>query len=194
MTQTKLPRHFALCGNPKSGKSLVQEILWKKFGIRPIDDGEPLREFGITHLGLTTEQVYTQAGKLENATINGNTWPVRKILGELGNAFEGMFGKNIMPWMAVNKLRNDLGSFSYGSVRRDQGAFYKQRGGVVIEIINPLAGPSTYEFDQYDRGIVDYRINNDALARGMTQTEALADLEMKVVSLVEGLAMIRRAA
>lgn len=191
-----LPRFIALCGNPKSGKSLVQEILHKTYGVKPVDDGWPLREFAINNLGLDYEQVTTQEGKKEWITILGRTWQVREILGELGNRLEAMFGAHIMPFMAVASCGKRTGQhFSFGSVRRDQGLFYKSLdSALVIGIENPLAGPSPYEFDQFDRSTVDVWINNDALARGMSPELAREDLEMKVWAALEGWALKQKAA
>lgn len=179
-----LPLYIALCGNPKAGKSLVQEILQQIYAITPVDDGAPLREFAVTNLGLNWEQVTRQAGKLEFVEILGRTWQVREILGELGNALEAKFGKDILPFIALKRCERLEGPFSFGSVRRDQGKVYKAKGGIVIEIENPDALPSTYEFDQFDRSIVDYTIHNDALFHGANPTEARIDLERKVLAII----------
>lgn len=180
-----LPRFIALCGNPKSGKSLAQEILKELYGTAPVDDGAPLREFAMQNLGLTRDQVFTQSGKLETVEILGRQWQVRELLGELGNRYEGMFGKDILPFIAINRAdQAKAPSFSFGSVRRDQGRMYQARGGIVIEIVNPGAGPSNYEFDQYDRSIVDYRVMNDGLFRGLPPVEARKDLELKLVAVI----------
>lgn len=155
----KFPPLIALCGNPKSGKSEVQRIL-EKHGVVPVDDGLPLRTFGMRWFGLTKDQVFTQAGKLETIQIDGKDWEVRKILGELGNALEAKFGPNVMPFMACNNLTEGL-SYSFGSVRRRQGAYYQERGGIVLEITRPGVEPSGNEFDTYDTSIVDCVIEND---------------------------------
>jgi len=192
-----LPRYIAICGNPKSGKSEVQKILNRAYGVQPVDDGEPLREFAIRNLGLSYEDAYTQEGKLRSTTICGEEWQNRKVLGELGNALEKTFGKHIMPFMAVQATKR-LGharAFSFGSVRRDQGLFYKQAGcALVLEVANPSAGPSNYEFDQFDRSAVDITIQNDALFRGFTRERALEDLEMKVRAAIDGWCLVQKAA
>ncbi|WP_029029852.1 hypothetical protein [Salinarimonas rosea] len=189
-----LPRFIALCGNPGSGKSLVAEILQTRYGVQPVDDGWPVRDFAIRHLGMTETQVTTQDGKRETVQIAGAEWQVRKALGEAANALERTFGAHAMPWMAVLRCERSgrEGPFSFASVRRDQGRFYKARGGVVVEIANPLAKPTGHEFDEYDRTCVDYTIENDALAHGCDPAIARADLEMKVDELVE--VMLLRAA
>ena len=190
-----IPRFVALCGNPKSGKSLVQEILLNNYGVQPIDDGGPLREFAVNNLGLTWDQVRTQEGKLEMVEILGKSWQVRKILGELGNVLEAMFGKHIMGYMAVARCSGTIGSFSFGSVRRDQGKYYKAAGdAVVIGIRNPLALPTGNEFDTFDESTVDVWIENDALAKGMTPFEGRKDLEKKIHQIVIDLTWAKAAA
>lgn len=176
-----LPRYIALCGNPGAGKSEVQDILRQFFDVGPVDDGEPLRKFAMTYFGLTKEQVYTQEGKLQEVEVAGRLWQCRKVLGEFGNALEATFGKHIMPHMAMQVAdKSGWGSNSFGSVRRDQGLAYKDRGGVVIGIVNPDAPPSGNEFDTFDTTIVDIWIVNDALSKGWGKAEARRDLEHKV--------------
>jgi hypothetical protein len=177
-----LPRFIAICGYPKSGKSTVQEILSQNYGVQPVDDGGPLREIAMMYLGLTPHQVFTQEGKNERVFILNNPWTVREILGELGNRFEGMFGKHIMPYMATRQLED--GPYSFGSVRRDQGLFYKQHGGVVLGVRNPDAKPSGFEFDEFDASVVDYWITNDFLARGMDPHDARLELAKAIQQVI----------
>jgi hypothetical protein len=179
------PRLIALCGHPKAGKSLVQEILYKDFGHQPVDDGAILRRFGMNECGLTTNQVHTQLGKLETVEIAGKVWVVRELLGVYGNKIEEMFGKWGIPWFATRDL-DPAKNYSFGSVRRDQGAFYKQLGGLVVGINNPTAGPSQYEFDRFDESLVDVWIQNDAQSRGLDFAAGYADLRSKVLAAIAG--------
>jgi hypothetical protein len=165
----KLPHIIAICGYPGAGKTEVQKIL-AEVGVQFADDGFPMRDFAMRHLGLTHNDVYTQEGKTDVSEIAGAYWQNRKILGELGNKFEELFGPHIMPFMATRKLI-EVASYSFGSVRRDQGAFYKNLGGVVIGVTRPGVGPSGNEFDEFDHAIVDYWIRNDG---------SLDDLRFKV--------------
>jgi hypothetical protein len=178
-----LPRFIALCGHPKAGKSLVQEILREHYDVEPVDDGAVLREFAVKQLGLTWDDVRTQEGKLRHTSILDKHWQHRDLLGTLGKQLEDMFGEHIMPYIAARRCAPHT-HYSFGSVRKTQGHFFKQEGGVVIGVRNPLAQASGYDFDQFDESIIDYWINNDALALGLTGEAAVADLTMKVHHMV----------
>ncbi|SCW95567.1 hypothetical protein [Ancylobacter rudongensis] len=173
------PRLVALCGNPTSGKTEAARIL-AEFGYELVDDGRPLRQIAIEYLGLTRDQVYTQEGKLEFVELNGRRIQVREILGELGNAFEEKFGGDIIPLMS-SRLLDPAKRYVFGSVRRKQGLFWRKQGARVLEIVNPLAGPSAFEFDSFDRSAVHSVIINNGLARHLPVEEARADLRAKLV-------------
>jgi hypothetical protein len=174
-----LPSLIALCGHPTSGKSTAAEVLGALEGYTLVDDGKPLREIAKSYFGLTHDQVYTQAGKLEQVELNGRTMTVREILGELGNAFEAKFGADIIPIMSHNSL--PAGQLSvFGSVRREQGAYWRGHGALVLEIFAPDVGPSPYEFDRYNAAHCHYHIHNDGLSRGLSPAEARVDLGVKL--------------
>ncbi len=199
-----LPRYIAFCGVPKSGKSLAQDILRDSYGVEPIDDGAILREFAMQNLGASHDQVHTQEGKvspafwpngdpmLDDRTGEHMTW--RRVLGLLGNQYEAMFGKFVMPMTACARIANLPGPFSFGSVRRDQGMYYKNNGGIIIEIVNPQAIPTGNEFDEYDASICDYRIYNDALARGLSNFAGAMDLKHKIQAVVHAITSQKIAA
>jgi hypothetical protein len=176
-----LPRLIALCGHPKSGKSEAQIILQKTLGYQPVDDGEALRAFAINQLGLSITDVYTQEGKSRYTEILDKSWQNRDILGTLGKQLEDMFGEHIMPWMAMRKL-DPTKRYSFGSVRKNQGIFFKRHGGIVMEIKNPDAKSSRYEFDKYNTSIIDIEILNDALNNGLPVEEAREDLQSKIIT------------
>jgi hypothetical protein len=180
-----LPQLIALCGNPGSGKSEAQKFLNNAFGYQPVDDGEALRDFAISHFGLSIKDVYTQEGKDRYTEIANERWQNRNILGTLGKQLEEAFGEHIMPWMATRKL-NPHKRYSFGSVRKTQGAFFKQLGGIVIEIQNPDAPASPYEFDRYDQTYVDATIINDGLHRGFERNFALLDFHTKLAFILNG--------
>lgn len=180
---SNLPRLIALCGNPTSGKSTAAEIINEAYGHELADDGLPLRKIAMDYLGLTADQVFTQAGKLEFVTINGREWQVREILGEIGNAFEEKFGGDIIPIMSHNA--RPKGSYSvFGSVRREQGRYWREQGALVLEIENPLAGPSKFEFDTYNPAYAHAKIKNDGLARGLSPEVARKDLAEKLFAII----------
>lgn len=174
MTPT-LPRFVALCGNPLAGKTTAAEILRDNFGYQIVDDGLALRLIAMHHLGLTADQVFTQAGKLEVVTINGRDWVVRKVLGEIGNAFEEKFGADVIPEMAMRALPS-IGRFVFASTRREQCGYYRSMGALVLEIENSLAGASIYEFDRYNRAHAHATVANEGLAQGMSKLDAWNDL------------------
>lgn len=144
------PRLIALCGNPGSGKSKVAEILQAEYGYEISDDGLPLRQMAMQYLGLTHDQCFTQAGKLEKLDLVGREWQARGVLGEIGNAFEEKFGGDVIPFMSY-RIQDPAKSYVMGSVRREQGQFWASKGALVVEVINSYAGPSKFEFDKYNR-------------------------------------------
>ncbi|RWI35403.1 hypothetical protein [Mesorhizobium sp.] len=186
----KLPAYIGLCGNPKSGKSEAQKILHELYGYEPVDDGHVLREFAVNKLGLSWDDVQTQAGKARYTEILGKNWQNRDILGTLGKQLEDMFGEQIMPFIATRGL-DPAKRYSFGSVRKTQGHFFKEAGGVVIQIMNPIAPPSPYAFDNFDYKAVDYTIHNDGLARHLPVEEARADLKAKIVGVMSQIADVR---
>lgn len=177
------PQLIGLCGNPLSGKSTAAEIISSIYGHKLADDGLPLRKMAMDYLGLTFDQVFTQAGKLEKVMINGREWVVREILGEIGNAFEDKFGGEVIPMMSHNAQPKGT-SAVFGSVRREQGRYWREHGALVLEIVNPLAGPSPYAFDLYNPAYAHYQIQNDGLARGMSPRAAKADLAEKLTKAI----------
>jgi hypothetical protein len=166
-----LPRLIALCGNPLAGKSTAAEILRDTLGYEIADDGLPLRRIAMDYLGLTEAHVFTQTGKQQTVEVNERDWIVRDVLGEIGNAFEEKFGSAIIPQMTHRTL--DPGKrYVMASVRRDQGLYWAAQGALVLEIINPQAGPSPFEFDSFNPAPVACRVLNDGLACGATSDQA----------------------
>jgi hypothetical protein len=153
---------IALCGAPQSGKTEVQKHLVEHYGAVAVDDGWPLRDFAIRHFGLSNWHVNTQAGKASFVKVpGGRLMRVRDILGEIGNKIEEAFGADAIPEMALQRATaQNVGLLVFGSVRRQQGAFYKRHGATVIEIIRP-GYPVVNEFDQYDKSVVDRTIINN---------------------------------
>lgn len=182
-----LPQFIAFCGHPGCGKTTAAEILVETFNCKILDTGMPLREIAVRHLGLDWDQVMTQEGKASFVDINGIGWQVRKILGDLGKKFEDLFGEEIMPFMSHQSVMDEIENgeqttYIDPSCRKVQGHYWKRNGGIVIGIRNPLTHPSIYEFDAFDEAAVDFWIDNDGLAKGMSKEEAMRDLEGKLVN------------
>lgn len=160
MTSPALPPYIALCGKPTAGKTTVAEVLDLLYGYKLADDGQFLRQIAMNQFGLSYHQVHTQAGKLEKVVINGEEMTVRDVLGRIGNGFEQQFGANVIPELAHKTLKPGQ-RYVFGSVRREQAAYHKSRGALVIEVQNQFATPSPYEFDQYNPAHIDLAIVND---------------------------------
>lgn len=182
----RYPRFIAFCGNPKSGKSTAQEILSKDRNYLPIDDGFVLREFAVNKLGLSWDDVQTQEGKKRTTSILGKDWEHRILLGEFGKVLEDLFGEHIMPFIATRNLYPNA-RYSFGSVRKTQGHFFRQNGGIVIEIINPMAPPSGNAFDQYDTTAVDRTVINDGLLKFDDPDRARAHFRADLLAAVDAI-------
>lgn len=183
MNQSAYPSIIALCGNPTAGKSTAAQIINELYGHELADDGLPLRKIAIDYLGLTPEQVFTQAGKLEMVEINGRMWQVREILGEIGNAFEEKFGGDVIPLMSHNARPKGSRSV-FGSVRREQGRYWREKGAMVIEVLNPDAGPSKFKFDAYNPEYCHHQVVFDGMSRGLTYEEAKVELAGKLIDII----------
>lgn len=167
----EFPQFIAICGYPNSGKTTIQNIMKEKYGVIPVDDGGVLREIAMKYFSLSWADVHTQEGKLNHTTICGKKWQNRDILGTLGNKLEEMFGDQALPWLTLNRLNIQPGQlYSFGSVRKNQGITYKKAGGIVIEMVRPGCSPN-YEFDKYDKTLVDFSIFNDNIPTWKTALE-----------------------
>lgn len=161
-----LPQIIALCGNPKSGKSLTAELLASEFGYTVVDDGAFLREIAMSNFGLSKDDVTTQEGKSRTVVVNGSEMTVRELLGRLGNAFENEFGANVIPEIALNRARQLPGPYVFQSVRREQGAYYRAQGGEVWHVDSP-APASEFAFDAYNLDHVTDTISNPGAEGGI---------------------------
>lgn len=150
---------IALCGYPNSGKSTVQTILTEEYGVIPIDDGRALRDIAKITLGLTEDDVTTQEGKTKTVTVLGREMSVRDYLGRIGSALETEFGDWIVPEIHARACDPNK-HYSFGSVRRDQGHFYRAQGGLVVEIRRDGAKPLV-PADLYDPAPIRYTIFNN---------------------------------
>jgi hypothetical protein len=177
------PALIALCGAPGCGKSEVQSFLFKRWSVEAVDDGFPMRDFAMRHCGARLLDVVTQAGKAQVWEFpGGERLEMRQFLGRMGNAIEAILGAGAIPAMALNSTkRSKATAFCFGSVRRNQGAFYKRHGATVVEITRK-GHECVNEFDRYDALSVDHTITNDG---------TLADLEKSVTALFGPLLSVR---
>lgn len=183
----------ALCGYPKTGKSTVQEALFKRFGILPVDDGRALRDACKALYGLTEWHVSSQEGKASYVRVGGekhrdaNGQPVlvqvRQLLGDLGVDVEARHGAEYIPENAIGQARafylatgTPMPAFSFGSVRRNQGNVYRRHGGIVIGVRRE-GYTAQYDFDIYDESLVDLWIDNDAPSAEAFQQKVIAVLD-----------------
>lgn len=146
------PLLIALCGAPGSGKTEIQRILNKYFGIMPIDDGYPLRLLAVSGLGVSMDDCLSQDGKAKRVALGSRNEEIRWWLGEFGKALESHFGENIIPEMALEatrrlKIDSDTMGFSFGSVRRNQARVYTNAGGFVFYVERPMKS-GLYDFDK----------------------------------------------
>lgn len=161
------PLYIALCGKPTVGKDTVAKILSSRMKAAVIDDGLPLRLAAPHLFGFNPAHPFSQEGKLKQVAMpNGEgTRTVRDCLGTLGALLEQEFGEFVLPARAVALAEQTWRTegteiFIFPSVRRNQGQFYKDRGGFVVEIKREVSG-SPYAFDNdYDRSCIDFTIDN----------------------------------
>lgn len=174
-----IPRFCALNGGPNSGKSTLAEAMRIHFGIVPIDDGLPLRNACKELYGLSDWHVGTQEGKKSLVEVCGEIVQVRDLLGKLRLDLQNRHGPGFIPWAAMRLARITTGDettpCSFGSVRGRQGHYYKEAGGIVIEVRRPGFEPIN-DFDQYDRTLVDLTIDNTYASAGQFIEAALQQL------------------
>lgn len=167
------PNLIALCGHPKSGKSTLAEELAAEFGYTILDDGVVLREIAVNQFGISPDDVLTQEGKAKLVDVAGTVMSIRQVLGKIGNGLENQFGPYIIPYLA--SLRMSPGKrYVMPSVRKTQGHYWKRLGAVVLEVRNPMAGPSGNDFDVFDDSVVDGYVRNDVAVdchRGLLTVE-----------------------
>ena len=173
-----LPKHIGLCGNPKSGKSTIADMLAKQYGGFVIDDGMILRQAVPILFGIPEYEPFTQEGKAKVYDVCGRQESVRQMLGELGNWLEDRYGPEFMPVRAMEIAEKHFPYaplYIYPSVRKTQGSAYKRAGGLIIEVENPKVGPSGNAFDVWDKSYVDLVIRNDPSESSLEDLERIVE-------------------
>lgn len=164
-----MTRLIALCGYPRCGKTLLADMIVLRYGAKLVDDGWPLRDFAIRHMGARPDDVTTQEGKARIATMGGQpvmdleknqpmTW--RQVLGRIGDHLETLMGEDFLPRSALLACTDPDTVYVFPSVRKRQGLCYKASGGHVVEVVRPGTAP-TGAFDTYERSCLDVTLRND---------------------------------
>jgi hypothetical protein len=149
-----------------------------RYGAVIVDDGMCLREAVMKLYGLSWHDVSTQDGKAKVIPVCGREWPVRQLLGDLGNFLEGFYGDQFMPERAVASTADiQAPFFVFPSCRKNQALTYQRQGGIVVELRRPGCEP-IYDFDRWDSALVDYELDNSA-----EHPAWRADLEARVAHL-----------
>jgi len=152
----------ALCGYPAVGKSEVQLVLKELYGFQIVDDAKPLREAAKILYDLDDWHVSTQEGKATILNLGERRVTVRQVLGELGDHLEESDPYH-MPRRARERAMavDQKAKYSFGSVRKDQGCFLKDCGGTLVIEVSRSGCKPRGDFDEYDRGCIDFSIEND---------------------------------
>ena len=156
------PRYVALCGAPESGKSTVADIMVRRYGAVLVDDGAPLRAAASAFWGLSHDDVHTQSGKARRRVVCGKSYTHRELLGHLATLLTSKFGAGLMAEIALESIppNSKVPLYVFGSVRTEQGAVYRARGGIVVEIARP-GKRVVHAFDAWNPDYVTHRLDND---------------------------------
>lgn len=174
------PRYVAICGFPETGKTTLAEFLVQRYGAELVDDGAVLREAAQVLFGASWQDVNTQEGKRSTRTVCGVDYTHRALLGDLGTMLEDKYGEQFIPERTIARLEAQparetvkLPFHVFASVRKTQGITYHKNGGIVLEVLRP-GTRAVYDFDRYDRDLVDHSLlNNGDLPGLFRQAQAL---------------------
>lgn len=177
-------KFIALCGYPKSGKTEVQKIIERRYGIEAYDDKYPLREAVKVLYGLTDWHVSTQGGKASMIKTPSGEMTVRKAMGDLGCYLEEKDEFHFAR-LAVSACldKSPDKQYVFASVRQRQPIFFKNAGNsIVIEVTREGCGADD-AFDEYDRSAIDLSIEN--ILDIADPTAARARLEGRVAAMLD---------
>jgi dephospho-CoA kinase len=156
---------IGLCGYPGSGKSEVRDILVKEHGFYLLDTKIIIRQMASALTGLPSSEFVTQEQKA--ALYNGITR--RKIMGELGNAVEGLYGDSFLVNAAIKRFREKAPDrpIVVDALRKDQP---KDFPGLVAQVISSRAQEPKDDFDRFYQGRTNCIIVNDGTHQELSET------------------------
>ena len=104
--------------------------------------------------GIPHAQFLTQEGK--ESLYKGV--PLRKIMGEVQNAMEALFGDYHTIEVALDKLYWPEEHYVLDSLRKTQPLKFP---GTIVEVVSKQSFTTGFDFDEYDRSRIDYTLHND---------------------------------
>lgn len=144
---------IGLCGKPHSGKSEVRYLLENK-GFSSLNTKTPLALACHELTGIPHAQFLTQEGK--ESLYKGVT--LRKIMGEVQNAMEALFGDYHTIEVALEKLYWPDNHYVVDSLRKSQPLKFP---GTIVEVVSSHSYSTGFAFDEYDRSRIDYTLVNN---------------------------------
>jgi hypothetical protein len=190
--EIEMVNFVALCGYPKVGKSEVQRIISRRYGVAALDDSEPLRAAARILYNLDEWHVSTQEGKASIITAGSKRMTVRKALGELGNYLE-KDDEFHLPRLATQKAlaADPTGIHSFASVRKRQPIFFRDTGRAIVIEVTREGCKALDDFDMYDRSCIDFSIDNTVDPKD--PEGSLRKLEIAVADMLDPILPLRVA-
>jgi hypothetical protein len=146
---------IGLCGKPRSGKSEVSFILQQRYDFNSISTKRPLALACHELTGIPHAQFLTHEGK--ESEYKGVS--LRKIMGEVQNVLESMFGDYHTIAVALeHQYYPERGNYVLDSLRKTQPVSFP---GYVVEVKSVRSVDTGNAFDEYDTSHIDYTIYNN---------------------------------
>lgn len=161
------PRYIALVGYESSSKLMVQRILARIYNIVPIDIADIVNRLVVKDIGALPTDIYTGSGAKQPAVWGDGSPVVNRETGlamswgqvawEIGRKLEELLGPDALPLIATARTNSKL-VYSFVSVKDKQGWFFKERGGIVVEVAGGF--PTGSAFDSWDATSVTFSIRD----------------------------------
>jgi hypothetical protein len=147
---------IGLCGYPQAGKSEVRDILVREHGFLHVDTKMALRHLAGYVASVEPGVLNTQEGK--EALYYGVTG--RKIMGEIGNCVEGLFGDDFMLRKTLKVYRDVYGDVPMvvDALRKNQTKAFT---GLVYQVVSNRAAEPQGDYDRFYQGNTHGIIIND---------------------------------